>query len=125
MLGDNQKFLYFDKNSGHARDLALLIELFDCLAKNEIKVVGVAIPGDIVPLLKEIKKFGNYTAHDIVDKMALFDKKITGKEIKLIIDHLLAIFEKIPETPISLEAGRLQEIIKQLGISSDSSTTSP
>ncbi len=116
-LDNNHKEFFFDESRGKIRDFSQLIELLNILRGNEYKAyIKDTINENSITILKEIKKIGNYSVHDVIRKVPKSYANEIKDRIDLILQPLLVSYQKLKEKNISINPERQLLIREKLGI---------
>ncbi len=119
-LHNNHKDLYFSKDQRKARNFVKLIDLLDFLKDLEFKeYLREKITKDTIRLLEEIREKGNFTVHDIMDKVTRKYIDDWKEEISLILKPLLVCYKELKGKEIRLEKGREIKLKKKWGMIKD------
>ncbi len=111
------KELFFDKTRSKIRDFSQLIELLNMLRVNEFKAyIKDIINENSITILKEIKKIGNYSVHDVIRKIPRSYVNEIQDKTDLILQSLLISFQKLKQIKISIDPDRQALIKEKLGI---------
>lgn len=119
-LHNHHKELYFLKSQNRARNFSQLINLLEFLKDNEYKhVIRDSINPKTIEMLETIKKIGNYTVHDVIEKVSKNEVVEWNNDINLVLKPLLASYKKLEKAKIEIETERLIKIKRKLGFYSD------
>jgi len=116
-LENSHKELFFDESRGKIRDFSQLIELINILRGNEYKAyIKDIINENSITVLKDIKKIGNYSVHDVIRKVPKSYANEIKDRIDLILQPLLVSYQKLKEKNIPISTERQVLIKERLGI---------
>lgn len=108
--------LYYNSSNNRIRNISQLIALFDLLRKEEYKNL-ITITDDIIKKLEEIRKLGNYSIHDVVQKVTRDFIAQWEEQLEITLKILLKSYLILKDESIELSLEREQYIKKQLKIS--------
>ena len=108
--------LYYNSSNNRIRNISQLIALFDLLRKEEYKNI-ITINDDVIKILKEIRKLGNYSIHDVVQKVTRDFITQWEEQLEITLKILLKSYLILKDESIELSLEREQYIKKQLKIS--------
>ena len=114
-LDNNHKLLYF---SHRPRDFSQLINLLNILKDREFYPYhGGSINQEIISILKEVQKKGNFTVHQIIRQIDKEYRNNWREKIDRALENLLVLYRNLPENKILIEdIDRLEKIKEVLGI---------
>ena len=108
--------LYYNTSNNRIRNISQLIALFDLLRKEDYKNL-ITITDDIIKKLEEIRKLGNYSIHDVVQKVTRDFIVQWEEQLEITLKILLKSYLILKDEKIELSLEREQFIKKQLKIS--------
>jgi len=108
--------LYYNTSNKRIRNISQLIALFDLLRKDDYKNL-ITITDDIIKNLEEIRKLGNYSIHDVVQKVTRDFIVQWEEKLENTLKILLKSYLILKDENIELSLEREQYIKKQLKIS--------
>lgn len=119
-LYKNHKDLYFNRDQRKARNFVKLIELLDFFKDLEFKeYLREKITVDTIEVLKEVRNKGNFTVHDIMDKVTRNFIENWKDEINLVLKPLLVCYKELKRKDIKLDKNREIKIKKKWGMIKD------
>ncbi len=122
-LHKDHRDLYFSRDQRKARNFVKLIDLLDFLKELEFKeYLREKITKDTISTLEEIREKGNFTVHDIMDKVTRKFINDWKEEINLILKPLLVCYKDLKGKDIRLEKSREMKIKKKWGMIKDKKT---
>lgn len=116
-LQNHHKELYFMKAQNRARNFSQLINLLDLLKDNAYKhIIRDSINPKTIEILEKIKKIGNYTVHDVIEKVSKNDVNELNDDIHLALKPLLACYQKLGKEKIKIKDDQLIKIKQKFGL---------
>ena len=113
-LNEKHTDFFFLKSQNRAQDFSKLIALMNILKDREFKPFHKdSINQDIIDVMKEIQKFGNWTVHQILRQV---DKDFADKwkdRINRVLNPLLVLYRKIKDKAIEIKDQSTLEIINK------------
>ena len=100
-FGNEKSKLIFDPNENRRRDFGALISIFKIIKDNELKVFET-IDDLIIDFLKnKIKKYGNFTAHELIPKISTKFVDEIQSELNMNLNILIHLIIKMEHFDLS------------------------
>ncbi len=116
-LDDSHVDLYYQKRNRRRQDFSRLISLLDNLRNQEFAhYVDLKITPDMIIVLENIRKIGNLSIHDIIEKITPSFAQECKDKIRITLTPLLISYQKLKGKKIKIDANREFVIKKELGI---------
>jgi hypothetical protein len=113
-LNDKHKKLYFHR--GRPADLSILIELLNQLSQLEFKEnIRSNINPNIIRILKEIRKMGNLSVHEVLRKITNKYADNIHDEVDLVLEALLVSHIQLKDANIEISQENLEKILVKIG----------
>lgn len=117
-LNNKHKTLYFDKHRGKIADFGILIKLLIQLSQIEFKdKIRTNIFPNTIKILKDVKKIGNLSVHEVVRKITKSHADEIQDKIDLALEALLVSYYQLENADIIIEKERFEKIIEEIGLS--------
>lgn len=116
-LNNKHKNLYFDKKKVRVADFSVLIELLNKLSQSEYKdIIRSNIHPEVIRILKDIKKIGNLSVHEVLRKITKSYADKIHDEVDLVLEALLVSYDQLKDADITIESKNLEKILEKLGL---------
>jgi len=116
-LDNSDVDLYYSSRSKRAYDFSRLISLLKLLKDDEFgPYISGKITNDTIKELENIRKIGNYSIHDIVDKITPEWANDFKKRIKITLEPLLISYKNLRGKIPSIDSKRKFKLKKELGL---------
>jgi len=116
-LNDKHRTLYFDKHKGRVADFSVLINLLNKLSqfvyKNEIRE---NVTEQIIKTLKDIRKIGNLSIHEVIRKVKRSYADEIQDEIDLALEALLVSYHQLKNASVIIELDIITKIVDKIDV---------
>jgi len=125
-LDDSHKDMYYQTRNTRRRDFSRLISLLVHLIKQEYApYIDLKITPDMIKIMEKIREIGNFSIHDIIEKITTSFAEEWRDKIRITLTPLLISYHKLKGKNIKIDPQREYVIKKELGIIKKDKTVEP